>query len=190
MNRQAFMRQLTEGLEKLPKPEVDDILADIEEYFAYGAREGRGEEEMCERLGDPKKLAKEYSVQRYIEHAQQERSAKNMAKAFFSSAGLGIIDFLYVVFVVVTGYIVIGALYIAVCSVGIAGVAGLGFSIMNFGAAGMVTGFLGIFGSGLLIALGVMAFVGLLHLGRVFKKGNMRFLSGISERIKGGMDNE
>ena len=154
------------------------------------AEEGRSEEEMCERLGDPKKLAKEYSVQRYIQHAQQERSVKNMARAILSSAGLGIIDFLYVVFVVITGYAVLSGLYVATCSIGIAGLAGLGFSIAHFGTVGVMAAWLGIFASGFLIALGVLFFIGLMQLGKLFRKGNMLFLSGISERIKGGKTNE
>jgi len=190
MNKQTFMRQLAEGLHKLPKAEVDDIMFDFEEYFACAAREGRTEEEMCERLGDPKKLAKEYTVKRYIEHATQERSAKNTARAILSSAGLGIIDFLYVVFVVVIGYIVLASLYIAACAIGLAGIAGLGFSIAYYAPAGLFLGWMGIFASGILIALGVLSFIGLMQLGKLFRKGNMLFLTSISERIKGGNNNE
>jgi uncharacterized membrane protein len=190
MNKQTFMRELTEGLNKLPKAEVNDILLDIEEYFTCAAREGRTEQEMCERLGDPKKLAKEYSVQRYIERAQQEHSVKNTARAILSTAGLGIIDFLYVVFVVVTGYIVLSALYVAACSIGLAGFAGVGFCIAYFGTVGMFAGWAGIFGGGFLTALGVLGFIGLMQLGKLFRKGNMLFLSSISERIKGGKNNE
>ncbi len=190
MNKQMFMRQMTEGLHKLPRADVDDILMDFEEYFACAGGDGRSEEEMCERLGDPKKLAKEYTVQRYIERAEQERSAKNTARAIFSTAGLGIINFFYVVFVVVAGYIVLSALYIATCSIGLAGIAGLGFSLVNIGMMTNVAGWAGIFVSGILLALGVLSFIGLMYLGKVFKKGNMLFLNGISEKIKGGKNNE
>jgi uncharacterized membrane protein len=190
MNKQVFMRQLAEGLKKLPKVEVDDIIADFEEYFTCAASEGGSEEELCARLGDPKKIAKEYSVQKYIEDAKKERSAKNMAKAFFSTAGLGIIDFLYVVFVVVTGYIGISALYIAVCAIGLAAIASLVFTVVYFGVLGIIAGCLGVFTSVLLLGLSVLAFIGMIQVGRLFRKGNMLFLNGISERIKGGKENE
>ena len=190
MNKQEFMRQLTDGLKKLPKAEIGDILVDFEEYFACAAKEGGSEQELCARLGDPKKLAKEYSVQKYIENANVNRSAKNMAKAFFSSAGLGIIDFLYVVFVVVTGYIVIASLYIAVCAIGLAAIAALGISIAFFGTVGMFVGWVGILVSIALLAMSVLGFIGLMQLGRLFKKGNMLFLNGIAERIKGEKNNE
>ena len=190
MNKQEFMRQLADGLKKLPKAEIGDILADFEEYFACAAKEGGSEQELCARLGDPKKLAKEYSVQKYIENANVNRSAKNMAKAFFSSAGLGIIDFLYVVFVVVTGYIVIASLYIAVCAIGLAAIAALGFSIAFFGMADVLIGCAGILVSISLLAMSVLGFIGLMQLGKLFKKGNMLFLNGNAERIKGEKNNE
>ena len=190
MNKQDFMRQMAEGLKKLPKAEIGDILADFEEYFACAAQEGGSEQELCARLGDPKKLAKEYSVQKYIENANLNKSAKNMAKAFFSSAGLGIIDFLYVVFVVVTGYIVISALYITVCSIGLSAIAALGFSIAFFGMADVLIGCAGILVSISLLAMSVLGFIGLMQLGKLFKKGNMLFLNGIAERIKGEKNNE
>jgi uncharacterized membrane protein len=190
MNKQEFMRQLAGGLNKLPKAEVDDILVDFEEYFSCASKEGRGEQELCERLGDPKKLAKEYSVQKYIETAQQEHSAKNVAKAVFSTAGLGIIDFLYVMFVMVTGYIVIASFYIAVCAVGLSAVALLAACIVFFGAMHMLLAWFGILTSIVLLGLSVLGFIGLIQLGKLFKKGNMRFLNIISERIKGGKNNE
>jgi|AGTN01.2.fsa_nt_gi Predicted membrane protein len=190
MNKQEFMRQLAEGLTKLPRAEVSDILADMEEYFTCAAAEGGSEQELCARLGDPKKLAKEFSVQRYIETAQQERSAKNMAKAVFSTAGLGIIDFLYVMFVVVTGYIVIASFYIAVCAVGLSAIGVLAVSIIYFGMVSILAGWFGVLVSIVLLGLSVLGFVGLMQLGKRFKKANMMFLNHISERIKGGKDNE
>ena len=148
---------------------------DIEEYFTCAAKEGRSEQELCARLGDPKKLAKEYSVQKYIEHATQNRSTKNMAKAFFSSAGLGIIDFLYVVFVVITGYIVISALYISVCAVGLSAITALAFVVISFGMVGMSAGWIGVFVSLALLALSVLGFIGLMQLGKLSKKETCYF---------------
>ncbi len=190
MNKQEFMRQLTEGLQRLPKAKADDILADIEEYFTCAAQEGRSEQELCERLGDPKKLAKEYSVQNYIKTAQQERSAKNVAKAVFSTAGLGIIDFLYVMFVVVTGYIILASFYISVCSLGLSAIAVIAASIVFSGSLGILAVWFAILIGIVLLGLSVLGFIGLMQLGKLFKKGNMKFLSTISERIKGGKNNE
>lgn len=190
MNKQEFMRQLAEGLNKLPKAEVDDILADFEEYFSCAAKEGASEQELCERLGDPKKLAKEYSVQQYIKTAQQEHSAKNVAKAVLSTAGLGIIDFFYVMFVVITGYVGIASFYIAVCAVGLSAIAALVFSSVYIGAVGILPGIFCILASIVLLGLSVLGFIGLMQLGKLFRKGNMQFLNSISERIKGRKNNE
>lgn len=184
MNRYDFMRQLSDGLKKLPKEEVSDILSDFEEYFSCASKEGRGEEELCERLGDPKKLAKEYTAQKFIENANEKRSAKTMSKAFLGAAGLGILNFLYVLFVVVVGYIVIASLYIAVCSVGLAGLGGVVYSLTCSAAVGALMTLFGVFAGIALAALSVLAFIGLVQLCKLFRRGNMAFLNGTSERIK------
>jgi uncharacterized membrane protein len=190
MNKNDFMRQLADGLKKLPKDEVSDILSDFEEYFSCASKEGREEHELCERLGDPKKLAKEYTAQRFIENANEKRSAKTMTKAFFGAAGLGILNFLYVMFVVVVGYIVIASFYIAVCCIGLSGLAVVVCSIAFQGAAGIIAAWFGIFTGLALTALSVLAFIGLMQLGKLFRRGNMAFLNGTSEKIKRGNLNE
>ena len=48
----------------------------------------------------------------------------------------------------------------------------------------------GLFVASDLMALGVLSFIGLMQLGKLFRKGNMLFLTSISERIKGGNNNE
>ena len=64
VNKSLFLKKLTSHLSKMSKAEKDDILSDFEEYFACAARDGEDEQAVCERLGDPKKIAKEYYVQK------------------------------------------------------------------------------------------------------------------------------
>jgi len=190
MKKQEFLRKLSGQLRKMPKEDREDIMTDFEEYFLMAQGENETEEEMCKRLGDPKKIAREYYVHKYVEEANHKKSFKTMGRAFAASMGLGIANFFYVLCVVIVGYIAISALYIAAVSVGLSGLAVLvGAIIFGFGyTAAMVAAaiLIGIF----LIALGVLMFIGVMQLAKLFRKANMKFLNMTRRGIKGGTINE
>lgn len=57
MNRQAFLHRLERRLSAYFTPaETDDILAAYNKRFDAGIAEGRSEEELCARLGDPPRI--------------------------------------------------------------------------------------------------------------------------------------
>lgn len=190
MKKQVFMKKLSGHLTKMPKEEREEILADFEEYFTYAVKDGEDEEAICERVGDPKKIAREYYTQKMIEEANQQKSFKSMGRAVVASAGLGIVNFFYAICIVAVGYIVIASLYIAVVSIGLGGLAGLVGSIVMFGAAGPVFGSLGIFAGIALMALAVLGFIGIMQLAKQFRKGNMRFLNMTRRGIRRRPENE
>ena len=184
MNREAFLKRLSAHLSKMTKAERDDILRDFEEYFDCAVKDGEDEQTICSRLGDPKKIAKEYFVQKNIENANRERSAKTIMQAFVSSAGLGILNFLYVVFVVVVGYILIAALYIAIFSAGISGIGVFVYSIVCVLKIGAYAFWFFTFtGLGTLF-LSVLGVIGINQLVRQFKRANLYFLNKISSGLK------
>ncbi len=189
MNKNDFLRQLSGRLTKMTKEEHDEIMADFNEYFACAAAEGKSEEETCARLGDPKKIAKEYYSQKMIEEANAQKSFKSMGRAVAASMGLGIANFFYAICVVAVGYIVIASLYIAVCSVGLAGVVTFISSAILLGAL-PVAGFLGVFAGAMLISLSVLGFIGVMKSAGLFAQGNMKFLNMTRTGIKGGLGNE
>lgn len=190
MNRNEYLKQLSGHLNKMSKAEHDEIMADFNEYFECAAKEGRDEASVCERLGDPRKIAKEYYMQKMIEEANQSKTFKSMGRAVAASAGLSIANFFYAVCVVAVGYIVIASLYIAVCSVGLGAAAALVVSLVSIGAVGPLAVFLGIFSSIALASLAVLGFIGVMKLASLFAKGNVRFLNMTRRGIKGGLDNE
>ncbi len=177
MKKQEFLKKLSAHLKKMPKLDRDDIMADFEEYFDAAQSENKDEQVLCERLGDPKKIAKEYYTQKYIEEANKHKSFKSMNRAFAASASLGIVNFFYVLCIVIVGYIVISVLYITVCSIGLSGIAALVAGIAFGSLYGPVAIALVIFGSIALVALGVLGFIGIMKLAKLFKKANMRFLN-------------
>lgn len=190
MNKNDFMKQLSGRLTKMTREEHDEIMADFNEYFTCAATEGSSEEEICARLGDPKKIAKEYYSQKMIEEANAEKSFKSMGRAVAASMGLGIANFFYAVCVVAVGYIVIASLYIAVFSVGLSGIATMVGSVIWIGVFGPMAGIFGIFTGTMLISLAVLGFIGMMKLAGQFAKGNMKFLNMTRTGIKGGISNE
>lgn len=183
MNKEQFLKQLGTHLKKLTTAERNEILGDIEEFFVYAAKDGATEADTASRLGDPKKLAKEYLAQSHIASANAKRTPKNMFLAFLSAAGLGTVNTLYAIFVVGVGYIVISVLYVTAVSIGLGGIAAIVASALSFAGLGIIV-VVGILMGIILICLSIFFFIGIMYTARVFHKGNMAFLNRISDKIK------
>jgi uncharacterized membrane protein len=94
MTRQAFMARLLEGLRGLPPAAVADIVADYNVHFNEGAAAGRSEAEVAAALGDPGRLARELRAEAGLRRWETERSASAGASAVFAVLGLGALDIL------------------------------------------------------------------------------------------------
>ncbi len=183
MNKEQFLKQLGTHLKKLTTTERNDILSDIEEFFVYAAKEGEAEADIAARLGDPKKLAKEYLAQSHIASANEKRSPKNVFLAFMSAAGLGTVNALYAIFVVGVGYVIISAFYVAAVSIGLGGIAAMVAGTLALAGTGVLV-WLAIIGGIALICISILFFIGIINLSKMFHKGNMAFLNRISNKIK------
>lgn len=149
MTRQAFMARLREGVSGLPAKTQADILADYETHFAEGAAAGRSEADVAAALGDPARLARELRAEAGLKRWESERSASTAGAAVFAVLGLGAIDIMVLLPILmgVAGAIVgIGVAVIAVFFAG-----GVMF------AAGPFGDFPGGAGAALLGGLGMMA---------------------------------
>lgn len=149
MTRQAFMARLREGLRGLPAQSQAEILADYEAHFADGVAAGRSEAEVASALGDPGRLARELRAERGLKRWDEERNASSAGAAVFAVLGLGALDimFLLPILMGVAGAIIgVGVALIAVFFAG-----GAMF------AAGPFTGFPGGAGAAVLGGLGLMA---------------------------------
>lgn len=94
MTRQAFMARLREGLRGLPPQSIADIVADYEAHFTDGEAAGRSEAEVAAALGDPDRLAREIRAESTVARWREERSPSSAAAAVFAVLGLGAIDIL------------------------------------------------------------------------------------------------
>ena len=94
MTRAEFMARLRKGLVGLPITAAADIAADYETHFADGLAAGRSEAEVAAALGDPDRLARELRAEAGIQRWRQEQNPSAAAAAVFAVLGLGAIDIL------------------------------------------------------------------------------------------------
>jgi uncharacterized membrane protein len=92
VTRQAFMARLREGLRGLPPATQAEIAADYDTHFADGAAAGRSEEDVAASLGDPARLAQELRAEHGLKRWEESRSPSNAAGAVFALLGLGALD--------------------------------------------------------------------------------------------------
>lgn len=92
MTRQAFMARLREGLAGLPAHAIADIMADYETHFTEGVAAGRTEAEVASALGDPGRLARELRLEQGLKRWESERNPSAAGAAIFAVLGLGALD--------------------------------------------------------------------------------------------------
>lgn len=80
MNKKDFMELLGESLSTYGVSDAREILLDFEQHFEDGIAAGETEEQVCEKLGDPIEIAKQYIPEADIE--VEEKKQTNEASAF------------------------------------------------------------------------------------------------------------
>ena len=94
MTRQEFLRRLRAGLVGLPTASANEIAADYETHFDDGIAAGRSEAEVAAALGDPDRLARELRAEAGAQRWHQGKNPSAAAAAVFAVLGLGAIDIL------------------------------------------------------------------------------------------------
>ena len=94
MTRAEFIDRLKEGLVGLPTATANDIIADYQTHFDDGIAAGRTEAEVATALGDPIRLARELKAEAGIQRWHQEKNPAAAAAAVFAVLGLGALDIL------------------------------------------------------------------------------------------------
>ena len=121
MTRQAFIGRLRDGLRGLPPATVAEIIADYETHFTDGIAAGRSEADVAAALGDPGRLARELRAEIGLKRWEQERNPSAAAAAIFAVLGLGAIDLLILLPILMTVVGVIFGFTIAAIAVFFAG---------------------------------------------------------------------
>ncbi|CAN5428187.1 DUF1700 domain-containing protein [soil metagenome] len=94
MTRAEFLSRLKRGLVGLPTSTAADIVNDYETHFDDGLQAGRTEAEVATALGDPERLARELKAEAGVQRWRQEQTPSAAAGAVFAVLGLGAIDIL------------------------------------------------------------------------------------------------
>ena len=149
MTRADFLARLKRGLVGLPTSTATDILNDYEAHFDDGNSAGRSEAEVAAALGNPDRLARELKAEAGVQRWTQEQTPSAAAGAVFAVLGLGALDII-ILLPILMG--VIGALFGILVAV---------IALFVSGGAVMVAGpFAGFPGGGLaafFVGLGLMA---------------------------------
>ncbi|MES2861136.1 MAG: DUF1700 domain-containing protein [Pseudomonadota bacterium] len=94
MTRAEFLSRLKQGLVGLPMSTAAEIVSDYETHFEDGVAAGRSEAEVATALGDPDRLARELRAEAGAQRWHQEKNPSAAASAVFAVLGLGAIDIL------------------------------------------------------------------------------------------------
>jgi uncharacterized membrane protein len=92
--KEEFLRRLKAGLVGLPTTTAAEIVSDYETHFDDGVAAGRTEAEVAAALGDPDRLARELRAEAGAQRWHQEKNPSAAAAAVFAVLGLGAIDIL------------------------------------------------------------------------------------------------
>lgn len=84
MTREQFLSKLADELKRMKAADAGDILSEYEQHFAFRAADGRSEEEIAAKLGDPAMLAAQF------EGGREEKPGRGVRAAIL--AGLGLTD--------------------------------------------------------------------------------------------------
>jgi uncharacterized membrane protein len=169
MSRQAFLNRLREGLRDMPAGAADDIIADYEAHFAEGEAAGRTEAEVAAALGDPGRLARELKAEAGLKQWEAQRNPSAAAGAVFAVLGLGAIDVLILLPILLP---IAGVLFgLAIAGVALFGVGGFVFAIGPFVGTGRDIG------AAMLAGVGVMA--GGLSLGSLTALATIGFVNAL-----------
>ena len=152
MSRTAFIAALREGLRGMAPASIDEVVADYEGHFTEGAAAGRSEQDIASALGDPSRLARELRAEAGLKRWETERNPSAAASAVFAVLGLGAIDIIFLLPILLTVVSVIFAVLLAVIALFVAGVA-----LSVAGMFGALPGFDGTPLQALLAGVGLMA---------------------------------
>ncbi|WGM46386.1 hypothetical protein KOAAANKH_01254 [Brevundimonas sp. NIBR10] len=179
MTRAEFMSRLKAGLVGLPTTAAADILNDYHAHFDDGRDAGRSEAEVAAALGDPDRLARELKAEAGVQRWRQEQTPSAAAGAVFAVLGLGAIDIL-ILLPLLMG--VIGTLFgffVAVIAVFVAG----GVVMVTGPFAGFPGGGVAAFLAGLGLMAGSVAVGALLSVATIWLVNGLVWFARLHYRL-------
>jgi uncharacterized membrane protein len=181
MNRNEFLNILERSLASMSQSDRDDILYDYKEHFNAGMTDGKSEAEICNALGDPRALAKQYRVDYIVKQADENRSAGNILRAIFAALSLGFFNLIFMLPIFMAFVGVLLGFYAFAAGITLSGLAVLAATFINLfspGAINMINinpGIL-VFGGSGLTALGLLFCVADIYVTKFFYQITIKYI--------------
>ena len=121
MTRAEFLTRLRRGLNGLPAETVDEIVADHEAHFVEAAAKGRDDPEIAAALGTPERLAREVKAEAGMARWEAEKTPSSAIAALVALLGLGAIDILILLPILMSVVMSLFAVFVAAIAVFFAG---------------------------------------------------------------------
>lgn len=96
MNKEGFLESLRRNLKNNPEKDIVEIIRDYEEHISIGLKNGREEAELIKSLGDPADIARQIKADYHIKKAETKTSAANIFRAIYASAGIGVLNLIFI----------------------------------------------------------------------------------------------
>ena len=160
MTRSEFLDRLRRGLNGMPQPTIDDMVADYDAHFTDALAAGRNEADVAAALGDPARLARELRAEAGMKSWETAKSPSSASAAILGIIGLGALDILILLPVVSTLASVLVGFFAASIGVFIGGGVLLAtgpFAGLPGGALASVLGGIGLMAGALCICLLALA---------------------------------
>ena len=121
MTRAEFLTRLRRGLNGLPAETVDEIVADHEAHFVEAAAKGRDDPDNAAALGNPERRAREVKAEAGMARWEAEKTPSSAIAALVALLGLGAIDILILLPILMSVVMSLFAVFVAAIAVFFAG---------------------------------------------------------------------
>ena len=180
MNKNEFLKILSASLKGIPQDDKKEIIADYEEHFIIGLKEGRKEEDICELLGNPRSIAKQYKIDSILKEAEKSLSVSRIMNAIIASLSLGFFNIVFILGPYIGLLAILIALFASAFAITVTGlflffislVQPLFSSIIYFGINPVIAIFLAIGTT----SLGLLFLIGDCFLAKYFYIGTIKYL--------------
>lgn len=121
MTRDEFLKRLGRGLAGMQPEAIAEITGDYADHFIAASADGRSEAEVAEALGDPGRLARELKLEAGIKRWEEGHSPSAAWSAVIAFMGLGAIDILILLPLLLPALGVIAGLFATMLGLFVAG---------------------------------------------------------------------
>lgn len=185
MTKQVFMQQMDNALARLAFAERKDILADFEEHFVNGMANGKSEEEVAKELGDPVVLAAQYTEG--LPEPKKPVTGTGVASGVLAGFALILFDAIIALPIIASLFAVWVSFWAVVLSLLVASLACFVAPFVTWYALPSILTGMGVFILGIaLLALTVLAGIGMFYVSKWFFKGLFGYVKAHIRIIKGG----